>query len=180
MTVEKITFRLPPRDMCRPEDGTFQTHYEARVDRALASLDLNEVFQDVGMERIQAGDQITFCAFEGNMLAPERRLREIGVCRIIAKITENGRVRVKAAWVGEIWKVPADQAVAPKEQKYKLSVKGEFEGDFTVRDEKDNLIERVNTKEEAEAFIAVYDGKPKAKGPGRPPKPKEEGKGAAA
>jgi len=177
MTVEKIAFRLAPRDMCRPEDGTFQTSYEARVDRPLGTIDLDEVFTDVGQGRLEPGDQITFCAFEGTMLTKERRLREVGVCRIVAKVVENGRPKIKAAWVGAVYQVPEPEMVAPKEQKYKLEIKGTFEGDFLVLDEKGNTIERVDTQAEAEAFVAAYDGRPKR---GRPPKGAKESKSAAA
>lgn len=171
MPVEAVTFRLPPRDMCRPEDGTFQTHYEARVDRPLASLDLNEVFQDVGLERLSPGDKVTFCAFEGSHISDDRRLREVGTCRIVAKVKENGRAKIKAVWAGEIFKVPEAAQVAPKETKLKLEVRGEFEGDYTVRDEKGTVLERLDTKEAAEAFVAGYTPGVK-KGPGRPPRDK--------
>ena len=154
MPVEQMTFRLPPRDLCRPEDGTFQTSYEARVDRPLDDLNLDDVFQDVGHGRLEPGDQITFCAFEGSMLTRERRLREIGVCRVIAKSLENGKSKIKAVWIGEIFKVPAASVVPPKEKTMKLEIKKEFRGGFTVRDDKGHVIESVKTKAEAEAYIS--------------------------
>lgn len=165
MPVEKINFRLNPRDMCRPEDGTFQTHYEARVGRPLDDIDLDEVFQDVGQGRLEPGDQVTFCAFDGSMLERERRLREIGICRVVAKILENGRPKIKAVWVGEIYKVPAQALPAKGEGREikKLEIVKEFGAGFMIKDDKGHVLERVNTKAEAETFIAAYGRPIKAK-----------------
>ena len=162
MPVEKIPFRLKPINMTRASEATFQTSHEARVDRPLDDLDLNELFADV-QPNLQVGDQVTICAYDGSLISEDRKLREIGTCRIIAKgvFAVGARAAIRAVWVGESFKVPATAHVASKKQiTLKLEVKKEFGGGFTVRDEKGAVIESFKTKVEAEGYIAHLNGEP--------------------
>lgn len=156
MPVEKVAFRLKPINLTRASEATFQTNHEARVDRPLDDLDLNELFADV-QPNLQVGDQVTICAYAGSLISDDRKLMEIGVCRIVAKgvFAQGARPGIKAVWTGEIFKVPPQVHVATKKQvTLKLEVKKEFGGGYSVRDEKGALIESFKTKAEAEAYIA--------------------------
>ena len=160
MPVEKVSFRLKPLNITRASEATFQTSHEARVDRPLDDLDLNELFSDL-QPNLQVGDQVTVCAYEGSLISEDRKLREIGVCRIIAKgvFAVGGRSAIRAVWVGETFKVPvAAHVTAKKPTTLRLEVKKEFGGGFTVRDEKAQIVEHFKTKKEAEDYIARLNG----------------------
>lgn len=178
MTVEKVIFRIPPRDLTRASDATFQTHHEARVDRPLDDLDLDEVFQAVN-GNLQVGDSVTICAYEGSHTDASRVLREYCTCRIIARGQENGvgPIRIRAQWCGPITTVdkPAKSLVKDKDQK--LEVKKEFGGGFNVVDEKGHVIEKFKSKAEADAYIEHLLPKPAPK-PVEAPKAKDGTKAA--
>lgn len=175
MPVEKVIFRLAPQNISRANEATFQTLYEARVDRPLDDLDLNEVFQNVN-SLLQVGDAVNFCAYEGSMTAADRKLRQVRQCRITSKGVEalGGTLKIRAAWVGDAIEIPTDALPKTvKEDNRKLEIKKEFGGGFTIRDDKGHVIEQVKTKAEAEAYVANLGPKVEK------PKP-QEAKPAAA
>jgi hypothetical protein len=165
MTAVNVPFRLKPTDICAGNAMPFQEHHEARVDRPLDDLVLHELFQNV-QANLQVGDRVTICAYSGGVDTPTRQLMESGECRIVSKRQETpgGPSLVRAVWTGAIYKVPVQEQLAPPKQgDIKLSIKKEFKGGFTIRDERDNIIERVNTKVEAEQYIQELNGKTNAK-----------------
>jgi hypothetical protein len=169
MPVEKVVFRLKPVNITRASEATFQTSHEARVDRPLSDIDLNEFFNDV-QANLQVGDQVTICAYEGGMIDESRKLREIGWCRIIGKgiLTVGARATVRAVWVGDQVKIPDNAHLeAPKKDKtVRLEVKGTFRNQgYTVNNaDTGQIVEHFKTKEEAEAFRDKFGEKPEPKG----------------
>jgi hypothetical protein len=169
MPAEKIAFRLSPMNISRANEATFQTLYEARVERSLDSLDLDEVFQNVN-SLLARGDFVNFCAYEGPVDQPASSVRQVRKCLIAWKGQEvpGGPVKVKAVWVDNLVTVPQYEAPGKKPDVKKLDVVQGFDNEgFLIKDERGNVIERVDSKEQAEAFVASYDDKPKR---GRPPK----------
>lgn len=154
-----VAFRLPPRDIAlMTAGGECPQEYSARIDRPISNIDLDEVFLDLGSANCQAGDLVKFVAFRDRSW---KEVMEERHARVISKRMVDGRMKVKAFWVSDLLKVP-EEILAPEKPRDlgKLSIKEEFKGDFTVRDAKDNVIERVNTRPEAEAYIARLEPKP--------------------
>lgn len=152
MPAIKMPFRLSSRDLCQCEAMPFQQHHEARVERPLDDLDLEDFFQNV-QANLRVGDEVTVCAYRDNKWD---ELMEVGVCRIVfmQPKSQGGIPKVKAVWMGETVKVPDEIKAVPRpEREMKLFIKKEFAGGFIIEDEKGALIERFNTKAEAEAYI---------------------------
>jgi hypothetical protein len=159
MTAVKVAFRLKPADLSFGE--AFQARYQARVDRPIDDLDLNELFRDV-QSNLRPGDWVTIVAYKDNTW---QQVME-GCTAIITSIRQEvpaGPKVVRAIWHSDLFKVPQTAvAQSANQPKIKLSVKKEFGGGYTVRDEKGHVIESVNTKKEAEDYIASLDRQPKA------------------
>ena len=186
MPVEKVTFRLSPMNITRANEATFQTLYEARVDRPLDDIDLNEVFQNVN-SLLRVGDAVNFCAYDGKMEGPEAKLRQVRVCRVTFKGQDapGGQLKIRAAWVGEVQEIKADPAIAfAKKPTLKLEAKKQFGGGYHVVDEKGHVIEAFKgegAKEQADAYIArLADPSPPIPPATEAPKAKPETKPAAA
>ena len=165
MSAVNVPFRLLPKDLCAGNAMPFQEQHEARVDRHIDNIDLNEFFQGV-QPNIQVGDKVTICAYQGGTDTPDRQLVQVRECRIVSKRQEvpGGPSRVRAVWTGDLCEIDQQARGAPaKAIEQKLTVKKEFRGGFTVQDEKGNVVVNVNTKKEAEDYIDRLNPKPAEK-----------------
>ncbi len=163
-------FRLTPRHLSY--QGDFQREHQARVDRPLATLDLDELFQNV-QANLYVGDKIEIVSYRDNNYD---EVVEIGECRIIAKgrFGAEGPPRIKAVWTGEIFKIPdQDEMPAAQRKPVTYDIRPTHEGGYVVHDEKGAALEQFRTKEEADDYVARMDehnsGKRRR---GRPPKDK--------
>jgi hypothetical protein len=165
MTAVTVPFRLKPGDLQYAADTT----HVAFVDRPLDDLDLSQLFMAVSgspqpqQGTLRVGDQVVVKAF---LDSDRKQLMEIGVCHIASK--EGG---VTAVWEPRgydkdgkpilFFKVPQEaQKASTSAKERRLNVKKEFGGGFSVRDEKDHVIETFSTKKDANEYVERIYGKP--------------------
>lgn len=166
MTAVTVPFRLKPADLAY--QGSFQCEHQARVDRPLDDLDLNEFLRDV-QANLRPGDEVKVVAYRDRKW---EQVMEVGRCIVTSKRQETvgGPSMIRAVWLGEPIRLPeAESPLAFKVAVQKLIVKKEFSGGFTVQDDKGHVIESFKTKAEANDYIARLN---------EPDKPKEEPKAA--
>jgi hypothetical protein len=160
MPAVKIPFRLKAPDLSFGE--AFQARYQARIDRPIDDLDLDEVFKDIH-DNLRAGDWVTFVAYKDRTWQQVMEWRTAIITSRRAEVA-GGKSVIRAAWADDYGKTSADAVTKSLAQvTLKLIVKKEFGGGFTVQDERGAVIERFKTKGEAEAYIDNLNGKPKAK-----------------
>ena len=150
MTAVITPFRLKGKDFASCEGMPFQQHFEARVDRPLDDLDMNELFRDL-QAALRVGDQVTICAYMDNRW---ETLMQVGVARIVAKDSRDKNIQ--GAWVTKPYDVPKPdmEKKAFRAKERKLTIKKEFGGGFTIQDDRGAVIERVKTKAEASDYVA--------------------------
>lgn len=157
MTAVKIPFRLRPTDLSFGE--AFQARYQARIDRPIDDIDLDEVFRDV-QPNLRPGDWVTFVAYRDRTWQQVMEWRSAIIVSMRQEVA-GGKNVIRAAWAEDYGKVPAEKVQEPANRPpLKLTIKKEFGGGFTVQDEKGAVIERFKTKQEAEGYIDNLNGKP--------------------
>jgi hypothetical protein len=160
MTAVKVPFRLKAGDLSFGE--AFQARYQARVDRPIEDLDLDELFRDI-QDNLRPGDWITVVAYRDKQW---KQVMEGRTAIITTSQPEaaGGRKVTRAVWMDDLFKVPAASVLAPVGvPKLKLTVKREFGGGFTVQDERGHVLISVKTKKEADDYIENLNGKPEVK-----------------
>lgn len=165
MPAIKIPFRLRPADLSFGE--SFQARFQARVDRPIDDLDLDEMFRDL-QDNLRTGDWVTVVAYRDKTWQQVMEWRTAIVTSVRQEVA-GGKRMIRAAWANDYGQVsPENRQVRPvNTPPVKLNVKKEFGGGFTVQDDKGAVIERFKTKDEANLYIENLNRAPgeKAKEP---------------
>lgn len=158
MTAVNIPFRLKSPDLSFGE--AFQARYQARVDRPIDDLDLDELFRDV-QDQLRPGDWVTIVAYKDKTW---QQVMEWRTAIVTSRRQEQagGKTIIRSSWADDYGKVPLDKQITKpvNAPPIKLTIKKEFGGGYTVQDEKGVVVERVKTKVEAEDYIANLNRAP--------------------
>lgn len=152
-------YRLPPH--CITDQTNFQRHYEARVDRPLADLEIAELFS--GISWLQAGDRIVVCSYADKTFS---RFTGERTARVVERKMVNNKLKITAAWVDEARLMPEPEpdpivevkpepmtVEAARDESDKVEVKSRGRaGGFSVL-KNGAVVETFPTKDQAEAYI---------------------------